>query len=173
MKLYIPGTNADIPLLNWYAQLGASQDLQKLLGPSVWPMAAFMRHFTDPNVLVMYLEDERGWYAVAWTFPMLGGGTWGLWVREDRRPTGNRAIVDFIMTSLSIAFEHFPVLVNTTKQESMVAKTQRLGYTYLGKIPVLFEGEDCHVLYQTRENFEPISLRWRQRYERRQDKRSR
>lgn len=169
MTQYEPGTLGDVPLLNWYSQLVVDQDLDKLLGPSLFPMAAFMRHFTGPGVRLFFLADERGWWAVAWDFPFMGGGTWGLWVRADaRRPGRARLAITFIMDALATAFERYPVLVNTTIQPAVIAKTERLGYTYLGEIPHLFEGRPCHVLFQTRETFEQRLEQWRQ-HECRQD----
>jgi hypothetical protein len=167
--LYHPGIDGDVFLLNWYATLVADGDLEKLLGPSVWPMAAFMRHFTDPGARLYYLADDKGWWIVAWSFPFMGGGTWGLWVRKDKRFSGSRDGMDIIMASLAASLKDYPVLVNTTTQEPVVAKTCRLGYTYMGRIPLLFEGKDCHVLYLTREAFEPV---WRGYNERRKNKRS-
>lgn len=168
MKIYQPGQHGDVALLAWYAQLVASGDLAKLLGPSVWGMAAFMRHFIDPQAVLMYEEGPDGaWIAAAWTFPLMGGGTWGLWVSPNYRASGSRRVMNFIMEALAVATGQYPVLVNTTKQDAIVAKTKRLGYSYLGKIPMLFEGEDCHVLYMTREMFQPILERWRAYYERR------
>jgi len=169
MRIYQPGQNGDAELLHWYAQLVAGDDLNKLLGSSVWSMAAFMRHFTEAGALVFYESDAQGWWIVAWTFPLMGGGTWGLWVRPDKRGSGSRTALAFIMETLNVGLQQYPVLVNTTKQNEIVAKTVRLGYTYLGRIPRLFEGEDCHVLHLTREAFEPIYEKWSKYNGRRQD----
>lgn len=163
VDLYTPGQDGDIELLQWYGQLVASGDLQKIVGPSLYPLAPFLRNFIDPTVDLFYLADERGWWIVGWTFPLMGGGTWGLWVRNtERRPGQAREAMTFIMDTLDLATQRFPVLVVTTKQPPIVAKAQRLGYTYLGVVPLLFEGESCHVLHLTRAAFEPILTRWRE-----------
>lgn len=169
MRVYQPGQRGDVELLTWYSQLVAGDDLQKLVGPSLFGMAAFLRHFTSPELTLWYIGDEHGWWGVAWCFPILGGGSWGLWLRPDKRGSGSREVMAFTMDTLALAVSVYPVLVNTTKQAPVVAKTERLGYTYLGVIPRLFEGEDCHVLYMTSEQFEPIYERWRAYYERRKD----
>lgn len=156
-----------MPLLNWYMQLWQSEDIQKLLGPSLWTLNAFIKNFTASDVALFYEQDDRGWWAATWVFPFMGGATWGLWVRADKRASGSRRAMHLIMDSLSWGLLRYPVLVNTTKQLPIVEKTARLGYTYLGRIPWLFEGEDCHVLYMTREMFEPILARWRSHNERR------
>lgn len=165
--VYQPGQNGDTELLHWYTQLVTSGDLAKLLGPSVHPTAAFLRHFTEPNALVFYEGDARGWWGVSWAFPFIGGGTWGLWLREDKRHHGSRHVLGFVLETLHFALQMYPVLVNTTTQAAVVAKTKRLGYTYLGCVPYLFEGQDCHVLHITRDAFAPIYEKWRNTYERR------
>jgi hypothetical protein len=168
MQVYRPGDRADLPLLHWYAQLVAADDLAKLVGPSLFPLAAFLRHFTDPRCVLFYEADAQGWWIAAWVFPLMGGGTWGLWLRPDKRAAGSRRALAFIVETLHAALTLYPVLVNTTKQDDVVAKTKRLGYTYLGRIPYLFEGEPCHVLYLTREAFAPLAERWSRYNERRQ-----
>lgn len=160
--IYQPGEAGDGPLFHWYAQLTATGDIHKILGPSVHSISAFMRHFTDPSARLYYLFDDDGWWAVAWSFPMAGGGAWGFWLREDKRAVGSRLALAFIMATLNDALSRFPVLVNVTKQPEVVEKTQRLGYTYVGEIPYLFEGETAYVLQMTREAFEPRFQKWRE-----------
>lgn len=137
--------------------------MQKLLGPTLWSMSAFMKNFTEPGMVLFYDADEKGWWIVSWVFPFMGGGTWGLWVRQDKRASGSRVGLSHIMRSLDFATTRHPVIVNTTKQPEIIAKTQRLGYTYIGMIPLLFDGEDCHVLHMTREVFAPMFERWSKR----------
>jgi hypothetical protein len=120
-----------------------------------------MRHYTTPDTLLMVEEDDDGWCAVAFGSVFMAGGTWGLWVRPDKaRFSGSRKIMGFIMSSLAACFERVPVLVNTTRDPAVVAKTVRLGYKYVGVIPTLFEGDDCHILYLTREMFQPMWEKW-------------
>ena len=159
-----------MPLFSWYMALWKTEDMQKLLGPSLWGLGAFMRHFTDPNAVLFYLADKDGWYAVSWLFPMAGGGSWGLWVRPDKRTGGSREIVNFIMETLAAGLNKWPVLVNTTTQLDIVGKTEKLGYTFVGSIPHLFEGQDCYLLYMTREQFTPKLEAWRRIYGRRKDR---
>lgn len=161
MTQYVPGQSGDIALVQWYTQLAASGDLQRLVGPSLYPMGAFLAHFTSPACVLWYEEDENGWWAVATTFPLMGGGSWGLWVRSSCRAMGYaKRALQLIMCSLAISLSAYPVLVNVTKDRAVVDKTCRLGYTYLGEIPFLFEGDSAHVLYMTREAFMPRWVAW-------------
>ena len=160
VNIYQPGTEGDAPLLKWYGQLVEAGDLSNLLGPSLHPLGAFMRYYINPDLCLMYDEDDKGWLAVSWFSVFMGGGTWSFWIRSDYRCSGSRRIMRFGMAGLSLALEHTKVLINTTKQPSVVAKTERLGYKYLGVVPLLFEGEDCHILYMTREMFQPLRDKW-------------
>lgn len=170
ITVYTPGQDNDMPLFSWYMELWRAEDMQKLLGPSLWPLAAFMRHFTDPTASLFYLADEQGWWIAAWLFPMAGGGSWGLWVRKDMRDSANREGVNLIMETLAAGLERWPVLVNTTTQLDIIGKTEKLGYTYMGSIPHLFEGQDCYLLYMTRAQFAPKLEAWRRYYGRRQNR---
>lgn len=161
MKLYEPGQCYDAELLAWYTRLVADGDLEKLVGPSLWPLGAFLEHFRSCPMLY-YDADSDGWWFASWAFPFMGGGTWGVWFREDRRGkvVSGRQGMRHIRASLEAAFAQYPVLVNVTKQPVVVPKTEKLGYTYLGSIPHLFEGETAHVLALSRENFEAADARW-------------
>lgn len=167
MHTYLPGETGDATLLHWYLHLVQTGDLQRIVGPSLYPLSAFIGHFTDPRATVQYLFDDDGWWIVSWTFPLGSGASWGLWVRGDKRGSGTRAGLGFIMESLASALARYPVLVNMAKEQAIVAKTQRLGYTYLGAVPYLYDGDTAHLLYMTREMFEPIFTRWETKHGRR------
>jgi hypothetical protein len=161
-----------VPLLHWYAQLVVAGDLEKMVGPSSRSLSGFMRHFTDPSSLLFVGTDDKGWWIVSWLTPLMSGGSWGLWLRPDTRGVGRRQALAVIMESINLGLTLWPVLVNTTTQPTVVAKTQRLGYAYLGCVPYLFGGEDCYVLYITRPMFAPLYERWSQYYGRRKNRRS-
>lgn len=160
MKTYEAGQNFDADLVRWWGQLVADGDLQKLVGSSLWSMSSFLPHFASCPVL-LYDEDDKGWTIVCWVYPFMGGGTFGCWIRPDQRLIGRRKHFKFVLNALRRGFDLFPVLVNTTKQDAIVPKTEALGYTYLGVVPYLFDGEPAHVLYMTKEQFsEHVGKRW-------------
>ena len=164
MQQYERGQNLDAELAQWYVQLVQDGDLGKLLGSSLWSLGAFLEHFRSCSFLLYEADADGRWWYVSWLFPFMYGGTWGVWFRADYRSRGlsarHRVGMQHIRESLRQAFEIFPVLINTTKQPDVVAKTVKLGYTYLGEIPLLFDGESCHVLHLTRQRFEADNARW-------------
>jgi hypothetical protein len=159
MKNYNFGTNGDLPLLTWWAELGASGDLEVLMGPSAQSLSGFM-HALKPPTVILYEEDAKGWWIVVTITPFMAGALWGLWIREDKRSSGSREGLRFIRDSIDIALESFPVVVNIARSDEVVAKTLKLGYTYVGVVPQLFDGADCHVMHLTRESFQATKARW-------------
>lgn len=163
-NVYVPGEGGDAVLLHWYLHLVKTNDLHKIVGPSMYSLASFMKQFTDPRTRLYYLYDDEGWWIVAWTFPLGSGASWGLWVREDKRASGTRAGLAFIMSTLADSLATYPVLLNLAKDPAIVAKTKRLGYAYLGCVPYLYDGDDAHLMYMTREMFAPLMERWEARH---------
>jgi hypothetical protein len=163
MRTYSPGQELDIELVQWWEHLVRDGDLTKLVGSSLWPLSAFLAHFAACPTL-LYDTDEHGWTVVAWVFPFMGGGTFGCWIRPDQRLGGSRKNLRCIVNALHRGFDLYPVLINTTKQDAIVPKTEALGYTYVGKIPYLFDGESCHVLYMTKEQFSAHAQKWSRLY---------
>jgi hypothetical protein len=162
--VYAPGENGDAGLAQWYLQLVTSGDLHKTVGNSLTSMSAFMREFTDPKTTLFYLPDDNGWWIVAWVTRIGNGGSYGLWIREDKRPSGARVGLAFVMATQAAALAAFPVLLNIVKDPEVVEKTKRLGYAYLGCVPYLYDGEDAHLLYMTREMYEPLFTAWAEKY---------
>ena len=161
MEIYVPGQDGDLELLRWWAELHETGEIESLVGPSLYPIAAFTRHFTNENAQLYYLADEKGWRAAAWTFPFMSGGTWGLWIRKDTRHTGAKEVFQFILDSLDDAFSRYPVLVNIVKVPENIEKTKKLDYTYIGSVPYIFEGEEAHFLAMTKYDWESHSQKWR------------
>lgn len=160
MKTYNFGTDGDLPILKWWAELGATGDMEQLMGRSAYSLSGFL-HALAPPTMVLYEEDEQGWWIVVTISPFMSGALWGLWIRQDKRASGAREGLRIIRDSLEIALESFPVVVNIARSDEVVAKTLKLGYTYLGVIPQLFDGEDCRVMFLTRESFEKTKARWK------------
>lgn len=164
MKIYQPGdVTGDLALLNWYMTLNAEGSIATAFGPSMWPLSVFVKTLSDPCNRVFYLEDERGWWAVAWITPLGGAMTWGFWVREDVRGTkGPKHDEGFslVMDSLRVTLTYVPLVLSMTKQAHAVKLLLGLGFTYLGHVPYLFDGDECDTFYLTREVFGPRYERW-------------
>ena len=91
----------------------------------------------------------------------MNGGDWNFWMRADFRGKGNRKIMHFAVESRALALDRFPVVVSMTKYPELVPKIELLGYKYVGVVPRMAEGADCHILYVTRAMAQPLDEeRW-------------
>jgi len=151
IQTYVYGTDADLPLLRWWAFLGSSGEIAEVMGASARSLGAFLKVLAPPNV-IFYMEDAQGWWGVVTVAPFMAGMTWGCWLRADKRQS--REALRFLADTLDFTLAQSPVVVNIARSEAVVAKSVKLGYTYIGAIPDLFDGETCHILYLTRDAFE-------------------
>jgi len=163
-KSYEPGTDNDLPLLTWYSLLCNDGSLEKAFGPSLWALGPFMKSMVDTTTGLLYAEDEQGWWGVSWFTPVMGGLSWGFWIREDYRGPGRYEKVALVMETLNAAFQMFPLVLAPTKQTAVRDLALRFGFVDMGQIPHLFEGEPCFIIYQTREGFEPIFAAWSEQH---------
>jgi len=159
-KIYAPGTDGDVPLLKWYIEICRDNSIDAAFAPSMHPLGSFMRNMLVPETGLIYAEDEQGWWGVSWFVPVMGALGWGLWIREDYRGSGRYEKVTFVMETLNVAFQATPIILAPTRQPKVATLSLRFGFTNMGQIPYLFEGQSCYILYQTREGFAPIFERW-------------
>lgn len=162
MMIYQPGQNGDAELLAWYLRLCDEGDLTRLYGHLGQPLSDFIKNYTDPMAMLAYEADDQGWWIVGWIKPFMGGASWGLWIRPDKRRTASA--VSFALKLHELGFEHFPCLMLATTQDEVVASMKRMGYTYLGIVPSLFGGDEGgHVMYLTRKDFAGTLALWKDR----------
>lgn len=162
MNVYQPGQNGDAELLAWYLRLVQDGELANLFGKLLQPLGLFMRNFTDEEMNLCYEADDQGWWIVGWARPFMGGASWGLWVRPDKRDSAEA--VEFTLKLHELAFEHFGLLVLATHQDKVVASMKRMGYTEIGAVPHLFGAELAgQLMYLTRRDFEATKSLWKDR----------
>lgn len=135
MTLYIPGDpDAELLLGQTYVELQSSGNLQLIFcePPS---LGTFLSLFRPPTAL-LFEHDMKGIYILCWLEPVLRGGTFALWIRQDHRhsPLAYRAY----LKALVLALRAFPVVLGITGQETLVAQHERFGYTLRCKIDHLY-----------------------------------
>lgn len=158
MKVYNPAID-ELRLVQWWMALQTLGDDSFLMNSAMYSLANFLDAHRPPSEL-FYEEDDAGWWAVATVAPFMAGGTWGLWLRPDKRRAGRKSNLRFVRDVLTRCLEQYPILVSLCRTPELAAKTVKLGFTNLGVIPVLFEGDPCSVLYLTREQFIRYASRW-------------
>lgn len=158
LRTYLPGIVEDIGAFGWYLHLVETGELGVTLGFERLALGEFFRLLA--GLRLWYLSDATGWWAVAWTAPLLGGATYGLWIRRDHRQSPSGLV--FTLRTLDYALTEVPVLVNTCQTVETAARTVELGYTYIGMVPGLVDGKPLRLLHLTRDAFD---RRWpRERY---------
>lgn len=163
MYRYEKGQNGDAELLAWYLRMIDDGDLDKLYGALIASLSDFLQNYTDPLATVLYDADERGWWVVGWYRPFMGTGSWGMWVRPDKR--GSLEAIDFAFGLHALAFETFETLTLATMQEPIVVKMTQLGYNHLGVVPGLFGHErPGHLMFLTRDAFASTRQLWKDKH---------
>jgi len=146
---YAPTMEHDINLLQWWSHLLASGDLAAVFSPSAHTLSRFYETFQPPTALV-YGADNHGIVVAVWFKPFLNAATLGLWIREDYR---HRQWWLTVGEALRRAFRVVPLLLFTTKSPAASAAARDSGFTMLGTIPYLLDGEAAEVGFLTRERF--------------------
>jgi hypothetical protein len=149
---YKPCEQNDLVLLRWYGYLRTSGDIDTVFGKALQAPSAFLHYFQQPQVLMLDLDDNGDVWFAAWVEPFMTGAFFSLWCRADHRKS--RQLLVNTEEALDNALRFFPLLIGVTQHEKLIDEHIRLGYTHLGKIPGLVEGNDASVLYITRESFQ-------------------
>lgn len=150
MIVYNRSTEHDLLLARWWAILCETGELRTTFAKSIESLSSFYALFHPPSVL-LFFTDANGIWLAAWFESVLSGAFMGLWSRQDKRKS--RSAFRAVLSIYRQALVTWPVLIGVTKQEKLIDQHQRLGYTLLGKIPCLFDGEDAFVLVLTKQTF--------------------
>ena len=113
---------------------------------------SFLSTFQPPNQLLFKSDLKLGLWFAAWLEPALSGAFVGLWCQDKMRHT--KALLETVEEALDYGLYQYPVLIGVTKQENLLDAYRRLGYNVLGKVPLIFDGEDAWIAHITRGSFE-------------------
>ena len=151
MILYEPSRDHDLVLARWWTTLISGDDASRTFSPDVTSnLHAFLSFFQLPRHLVFKLDGGGVWFA-AWYEPIMSGAFFGLWIREDHRQS--RASFVAFEESIRAGLVVSPVLIGVTRQPDLIDEHERVGYTLVGRIPELWDGDDVWILTMTRESF--------------------
>ncbi len=166
MTIYTPSIESDLLLLNWYMDLGSGPDFEAAFSAELAPCASFMSAMS--KTLLVYEADERGIWAAAWFDRQMSAGLTGIWIREDMRHwnTGVRFLAD----AFEFGLERFPVLIAITRSNKILEKAMTsFGWTVMGEIPWLWDGEGASVTWVDSARFNAAVAQWRPQLEARTD----
>ena len=149
---YVPDSDHDIAVADWWGQLKTSGDLIKLFAADEQSMSRFMRDMRRPTELVFQLDAGGRICRAAWFQPFTIGALASIWLREDSRHSASA--LKFVYEVLDHATRTWPVLVGITKQAELLDAHRKLGYTITDPIPAAWDGEPAWFLTLTRAGFE-------------------
>ena len=151
---YQPDTDHDLLVAHWWGHLRDSGDLAKLLAHDEQPFSRFMRDMRKPTELVFQLNPDNPTQIVraAYFQPFTLGALVGLWLHESVRRT--RDSLAFVEEVLTQGLRTWPLLVNFTKQPSLLDVHRKLGYTISEEIPAAWDGQSAWIMTLTRRSFE-------------------
>lgn len=151
MHIYVPGTEQDLLLLQWWAQIKETGDLAEAFSPDIGTPSAFLALFQVPTAL-FYDYDEKGIRFAVWICAFMGGASINFWARPDYRK-GQWA--DSLMYEvMPKVFAVTPLALFTTRGPHVVKRAREWGWTVLGDVPYLYLGKTATVGYMTREMYE-------------------
>ena len=142
VERYTPGFIEDMSLLAWWLHLGETGDLERCFSRTAACLTVFTRLFDEPTELY-FARDDNGWFAASWITPLMDGATYSLWLREDKRQS--REALQFIHMALQTALAKYPVVLFVTRAEGVMRQSQAFGFTVLGEVPYLFDGDSAWV----------------------------
>lgn len=153
MQIYNPADEAHgLLMAQVWGQAKASGDLEAMVADQSKSLPRFLKMLEPPTVTVFW-TDEHGIGVLGWFEPIFGFAFFSLWVRPDRREHRQETL-ETVRQVYELGFKVFPAVLGITKQERLLKSHQRLGYTVVGEMPGLFDGDNAWLVMLTKENFE-------------------
>ena len=157
-NVYFPSRENDLEIVRWWVRMDRDGDLDKLMMEGSRSVSDLFRLIQPPKTMLWLLDDEGVWFAM-WFEQCFNGVFCGAWMRQDYR--GRRAGTFAFLDAWTWALVAWPVLIGVTKQPDLVGIHRRVGYTVMGSIPGLFDGQEATVMYLTRAAFRETLRRLR------------
>lgn len=150
---YLPDTDHDLYLAQWWGHLRDSGDLTRLFATAEQPFSTFMSTMRRPTDVVFQLDPTNKFIIrLAYFQPFTIGALSGLWLHADHRRS--RSALEFVLEVLDHATRTWPVIVGITKQPELLDAHRNLGYTISEPISAAWDGEPAWFLTLTRAGFE-------------------
>lgn len=147
MNVYRQSTEEDLLIIQWWARLQQSDEMNKMFANPHTPYS-ILKALQPPNVCLYELDGDGIWF-MSWFEPTFTGAFFSVWIRPDRRK-GLESYECFLKAA-DAGFSQFTTLMGVTKQEDLLPLHEKLGYTILCKVPELFGGLDAWVVLLDKE----------------------
>lgn len=153
MFVYEPSEEHDRWLRQWFAIMQHDDELERTFGQGVKTVDDLLHVMQEPATV--YLEtDETGPWFVSWIVPAgMDAAYFNLWVAKEHR---HQYAIERIYQVLKCVFIIFRVALVVTRQDQLANNAVRFGFTHLGVIPEIFDGQAAHVLYFSKSAFQAL-----------------
>lgn len=148
----------DLLIARWWARMYADGDIERLFTRDGQTLASLLR-IVGPPKLMFYAQDAEGIWFAAWFEQLFNSLVAGLWIRRDRRTSIGG--LDAWLGVLEVGLKVSPTILGITKQEELLPGHRKLGYTVLGQVPGMWDGEPAWIVMLTREAFAKTLARYR------------
>jgi len=155
---YVSSRDTDLLLAHWWAKMERDGDLPDLFTKSGQSLSSLYR-IVGPGKTLLYGVDIGGIWVAFWFEPMMSGVFMGAWVAREHRRT--RRALDAFLQAWELALIHHTVVIGVTRQREIINEHERLGYTVLGCLPGIWDGEDAWAVMLTRPAFVKTLARFR------------
>lgn len=152
---YSPSVDADLLVANWWAEMHASGDLERVFVGAHQPLSGFFALMREYELRVRVASD--GIWAAAWFQPFAAGSFCGIWVRASMRAT--RSALDFMDSEQRRALDSNPALFAITRHPRVVRTFARFGWDMLSSFDV--DGSRAWLISVTRDTYAPFDARVR------------
>ena len=145
----------DFMLYLWWTEMRASGELAEIFSASCQSLGNFYPLFKSPNWM-FYKVDSKGPQLFLWASQLLSAVSVGIWLApRSRLDTEVYRAAQIIYHTL---FQVYPACVGITKREKLLTTHEYMGYTIVGKIDGLLDGEPTWLVHLSKEAFENSKL---------------
>lgn len=144
MRVYQPGPDDDLLMLKAWDELVTSGELEKTFGSGSLSLSSWFKSIAPPGHQTFYEVDDEGIWLLFTLSPAFGAAFVTLWVARRHRHSPSRLAA--VELAYEAAFQGFSLLLGVTKQERLLAQHERWGYTVVGRVPGLWDGEDAWIV---------------------------
>lgn len=151
MDVYQKTEEQDLRLLQWWQHLIETKELESTYTAEARCLSKFYKLFDSPRVCA-FGADAHGIYMAFTLEPLLNVAYCSLWVKENYRT--HKAVYKEVKLCYEKALENYPVLVGITRHEHLLAEHVKWGYTVVGQIPHMIDGQTAWIVTLTRDGFD-------------------
>lgn len=170
---YVPCAEMDWVLLQWLDRMRNDRELNKVFSQGAHAPSSFLAMMQAPRQLFFQLDGLGNLKYACWLEPCMGNVFLGYYAQPAYRK--NREGVHFLFDVFEYVFNAGVGTIAGFIQErktpeetqAFIKLHEKMGYTYRGFIPLMFDGKDCHVVALTAEDWaKPNKMKERWKRER-------